>query len=170
MGFSRASLSFDGNGGSGILVGERTSRKREKKMNQVSFSGRCRTFAGRLATANFGHLPTCCQAKNIKDVTAKYTAPDLIAQLATVSGDINLALHEKLSLYGAQMIPIDRRNFAFSDAYRHTVSEKVTQKQLRLGAENKLKTVEAEQKRKVALPSAIYAGAPIPFLIVGSGK
>lgn len=165
-----------------------------------------------------------------KAVTAKYTAPDLIAQRAKVSSDINAALREKLSLYGAQVINIDMRNFAFSDSYMHAINDKVTQEQLRLAAENKLKTVEAEQKQKVAiaeaeanarkaesdgeayanltiakaqaealrvqnsalaqnkdvlelrrievekikaekwngaLPSAIYAGAPIPFLNVG---
>jgi regulator of protease activity HflC (stomatin/prohibitin superfamily) len=168
-----------------------------------------------------------------KAVTAKYTAPDLIAQRAKVSSDINTALREKLSLYGAQVINIDMRNFSFSESYMHAINEKVTQEQLRLGAENKLKTVEAEQKQKVAiaeaeanarkatadgeayanltiakaqaealrvqnaalaqnkdvlelrrievekvkaekwdgaLPTAIYAGAPIPFLNVGNAK
>jgi regulator of protease activity HflC (stomatin/prohibitin superfamily) len=89
-----------------------------------------------------------------KAVTAKYTAPDLIAQRAKVSSDINLALREKLSLYGAQVINIDMRNFSFSDSYMHAINEKVTQEQLRLGAENKLKTVEAEQKQKVAVAEA----------------
>jgi len=165
-----------------------------------------------------------------KAVTAKYSAPDLIAQRARVSSDIGAALKEKLALYGAQVINIDMRNFSFSDSYMKAINEKVTQEQLRLGAENKLKTVEAEQKQKVAvaeaeanalrakadgeayanlkvataqadalklqnaalvqskevlelrrievekikaerwngaLPSAIYAGAPIPFLNVG---
>jgi prohibitin 2 len=165
-----------------------------------------------------------------KAVTAKYSAPDLIAQRAKVSSDINLALREKLALYGAQVINIDMRNFSFSDSYMHAINDKVTQEQLRLAAENKQKTVEAEQKQKVAiaeaeanarkvqadgeayanlkiataqadalkvqnaalaqnkdvlelrrievartkaerwngaLPSAIYAGAPIPFLNVG---
>ena len=168
-----------------------------------------------------------------KAVTAKYTAPDLIAQRAKVSNDINMALREKLSLYGAQVINIDMRNFSFSESYMHAINEKVTQEQLRLGAENKLKTVESEQKQKVAvaeaeanvlkakadgeayanltiakaqaealrvqnaalaqnkdvlelrrievekvkaekwngaLPTAIYAGAPIPFLNVGNTK
>jgi regulator of protease activity HflC (stomatin/prohibitin superfamily) len=168
-----------------------------------------------------------------KAVTAKYTAPDLITQRAKVSSDINLALREKLTLYGAQVINIDMRNFSFSESYMHAINEKVTQEQLRLGAENKLKTVEAEQKQKVAiaeaeanarkatadgeayanltiakaqaealrvqnaalaqnkdvlelrrievekvkaekwdgaLPTAIYAGAPIPFLNVGNSK
>src|SRR5438105_1557749 len=89
-----------------------------------------------------------------KAVTAKYTAPDLISQRAKVSSDINAALREKLALYGAQVINIDMRNFAFSDSYMHAINEKVTQEQLRLGAENKLKTVEAEQKQKVAIAEA----------------
>ena len=89
-----------------------------------------------------------------KAVTAKYTAPDLIAQRSKVSNDIYAALREKLSLYGAQVINIDMRNFAFSDSYMHAINEKVTQEQLRLGAENKLKTVEAEQKQKVAVAEA----------------
>lgn len=89
-----------------------------------------------------------------KAVTAKYTAPDLIAQRAKVSGDINAALREKLALYGAQVINIDMRNFAFSDSYMRAINDKVTQEQLRLAAENKLKTVESEQKQKVAIAEA----------------
>jgi prohibitin 2 len=89
-----------------------------------------------------------------KAVTAKYTAADLIAQRAKVSSDINAALREKLSLYGAQVINIDMRNFAFSESYMHAINDKVTQEQLRLAAENKLKTVEAEQKQKVAIAEA----------------
>ena len=165
-----------------------------------------------------------------KAVTARYTAPDLVAHRAKVSSDINSELREKLKLYGALVINIDMRNFAFSESYMQAINEKVTQEQLRLAAENKLKTVEAEQRQKVAvaeaeasarkaeadgeayanlsiakaqaealrlqnaslaqskdvlelrrievervkaekwngeLPSAIYAGAPIPFLNVG---
>ncbi len=89
-----------------------------------------------------------------KAVTAKYTAPDLISQRAKVSADINSALREKLTLYGAQVINIDMRNFAFSDSYMRAINDKVTQEQLRLAAENKLKTVEAEQKQKVAVAEA----------------
>lgn len=89
-----------------------------------------------------------------KAVTARYTAPDLIAQRAKVSSDIGTALREKLSLYGAQVISIDMRNFSFSESYMHAINDKVTQEQLRLAAENKLKTVEAEQKQKVAIAEA----------------
>lgn len=89
-----------------------------------------------------------------KAVTARYTAPDLIAQRSKVSADINSALREKLAQYGAQVINIDMRNFSFSESYMHAINDKVTQEQLRLAAENKLKTVEAEQKQKVAIAEA----------------
>lgn len=89
-----------------------------------------------------------------KAVTARYSAPDLIAKRALVSQDISATLRTKLALYGAQVISIDMRNFSFSQSYMSAINEKVTQEQLRLGAENKLKTVEAEQKQKVAIAEA----------------
>ncbi|HVO46206.1 MAG TPA: prohibitin family protein [Steroidobacteraceae bacterium] len=89
-----------------------------------------------------------------KAVTARYSAPDLIAQRAKVSADINAALQAKLALYGAQVINIDMRNFEFSESYMRAINDKVTQEQLRLAAENRLKTVEAEQKQKVAVAEA----------------
>jgi len=89
-----------------------------------------------------------------KAVTARYTAPDLIAQRSKVSADINSSLREKLAQYGAQVINIDMRYFSFSESYMHAINDKVTQEQLRLAAENKLKTVEAEQKQKVAIAEA----------------
>ncbi|WP_109127100.1 prohibitin family protein [Dyella sp. C11] len=89
-----------------------------------------------------------------KAVTARYSAPDLIAKRSQVSSDINLALKEKLNMYGAQVINIDMRNFSFSDTYMHAINEKVTQEQLRLAAENKVRTVEAEQRAKVVTAQA----------------
>jgi regulator of protease activity HflC (stomatin/prohibitin superfamily) len=89
-----------------------------------------------------------------KAVTAKYTAPDLIAQRARVSADIYSALAEKLAIYGAQVINIDMRNFAFQESYMRAINSKVEQEQLRQAADNKLKTVESEQKQKVAIAEA----------------
>jgi prohibitin 2 len=89
-----------------------------------------------------------------KAVTARYIATDLIAQRARVSQDIYKALSEKLSLYGAQVINIDMRNFKFSPSYMAAINEKTTQEQLRQAADNKLKTVESEQKQKVAIAEA----------------
>jgi regulator of protease activity HflC (stomatin/prohibitin superfamily) len=89
-----------------------------------------------------------------KAVTSRYTAPDLIAKRSQVSGEINSSLNTKLSLYGAQVISIDMRNFSFSPSYMAAINDKVTQEQKRLAAENTLKTVEAEQKQKVAIAEA----------------
>lgn len=89
-----------------------------------------------------------------KAVTARYNAPDLIAKRSQVSADINQLLRQKLEMYGAQVINIDMRNFSFSDTYMHAINEKVTQEQLRLAAENKVKTVEAEQRAKVVTAEA----------------
>jgi regulator of protease activity HflC (stomatin/prohibitin superfamily) len=89
-----------------------------------------------------------------KAVTAKYTAPDLIAQRARVSADINAALAEKLAIYGAQVVNIDMRNFSFQESYMRAINSKVEQEQLRQAADNKLKTVESEQKQKVAIAEA----------------
>jgi regulator of protease activity HflC (stomatin/prohibitin superfamily) len=107
---------------------------------------------------NLDSYVTTASQESFKAVTARYTAPDLIAKRAAVSNDISVALKAKLQLYGAQVINIDIRNFAFSPSYMAAINEKVTQEQLRLGAENKLKTVEAEQKQKVAIAEA-EAGA-----------
>lgn len=89
-----------------------------------------------------------------KAVTSRYNATDLISKRAQVSLDINDALRSKVEKYGAQIINIDMRNFAFSDSYMKAINEKVTQEQLRLAAENKVHTVEAEQKQKVAVAIA----------------
>lgn len=89
-----------------------------------------------------------------KAVTAQYAAPDLIGKRSLVSADIYSALRQKLAIYGAQVINIDMRNFAFQASYMAAINSKVEQEQLRLAAENKLKTVESEQKQKVAIAEA----------------
>jgi len=89
-----------------------------------------------------------------KAVTAKYTATDLIAKRSNVSNDISAQLREKMKVFGAQIISIDMRNFSFSTSYMAAINEKVTQEQLRQAADNKLKTVESEQKQKVAVAEA----------------
>ncbi len=89
-----------------------------------------------------------------KAVTARYTAPDLIAKRAQVSADISTALRVKLATYGAQVINIDMRNFAFAKEYMAAINSKTTQDQLLQAAEKKALTVAAEQKQKVAIAEA----------------
>jgi len=92
--------------------------------------------------------------ETFKAVTARYTAPDLISQRGKVSADIRTLLSDKLATYGAQVINIDMRNFAFQESYMTAINEKVTQEQKKLAADNRLKTVESEQKQKVAIAEA----------------
>lgn len=92
--------------------------------------------------------------ETFKAVTARYTATDLIAKRPQVSNDISAMLRQKVAQYGAQVINIDMTNFQFSADYMKAINEKVTQEQLRLGAENKVRTVEAQQKEKVAIAEA----------------
>lgn len=92
-----------------------------------------------------------------KAVTAKYTAPDLVLKRQEVSTAINTALSTKFEKYGAQVINIDMRNFTFSTAYQNAINDKTTQEQLRLVAENKLKTVESENKQQVVVAEATAA-------------
>lgn len=93
-------------------------------------------------------------AEVFKAVTAKYNAVDLINQRAKVSGDISSALQTKLNTYGAMVINIDMRNFAFSDSYMKAINEKVTQEQLKLGADNALLTTRSLEQKKVVIAEA----------------
>ena len=65
-----------------------------------------------------------------------------------------MALGSKLAVYGAQVINIDMRNFSFQESYMRAINSKVEQEQLRQAADNKLKTVESEQRQKVAIAEA----------------
>lgn len=92
--------------------------------------------------------------ETFKAVTARFTAPDLIAKRAQVSNEIGDQLRVKVAQYGAQIINIDMRSFSFSKEYMAAINEKATQEQLRQAAENKVLTVTAEQKQKVAVAEA----------------
>lgn len=104
-----------------------------------------------------GNLDTYIETATLevfKAVTARYTAPDLIAKRPAVSTDIREALGRKVAQYGAQVINIDMTNFSFSAEYMAAINAKVTQDQLLQTAEKKALTVEAEQKQKVKIAEA----------------
>ncbi len=92
--------------------------------------------------------------ETFKAVTAKYTATELIAKRDKVSIDVTTALRSNVSIYGAQIIKIDMTSFNFSKQYMDAINQKTTQEQLRMAAENKVLTVEAQQKEKVAVAEA----------------
>lgn len=104
-----------------------------------------------------GNLDSYIQTASMdafKAVTARYTAPDLIAKRPQVATDIVAQIRIKATTYGANIINVDMTNFAFNAAYMAAINEKVTQEQLRQAAENKVLTVVAQQKEKVAVAEA----------------
>jgi prohibitin 2 len=103
---------------------------------------------------NLNSFVTTAAMETFKAVTARYNATDLIAKRPQVSNDIASLLKVKLAQYGAQVINIDMTNFSFSQSYMEAINAKVTEEQRRLAADNKLRTVESEQKQKVAVAEA----------------
>lgn len=104
-----------------------------------------------------GNLDSYIQTASMdafKAVTARYTAPELIAKRPQVAADIVAQIRLKATTYGANIINVDMTNFAFNQAYMAAINEKVTQEQLRQAAENKVLTVVAQQKEKVAVAEA----------------
>lgn len=89
-----------------------------------------------------------------KSVTANYKAPELISQRTKVSGEIRASLTAKLAQYGAVVTNIDMTNFKFSNEYMSAINEKVTQEQKKLAAENRVKTIEAEQRSVIVTAEA----------------
>lgn len=92
--------------------------------------------------------------ETFKAVTARYTAPDLIGKRAQVSMDVTGLLRSKVAQFGTNVISVDMTQFAFGKEYMAAITEKVTQEQQKLAADNKLLTVEAQQKQKVAVAEA----------------
>jgi prohibitin 2 len=89
-----------------------------------------------------------------KAVVAKYTAPELISKRAEVSNGVIETLKLKLNVFGANVISIDMRDFDFDPRYVEAIQNKVNQEQLKLAAENKVLTVQAEQREKVVTAEA----------------
>lgn len=89
--------------------------------------------------------------ESFKAVTAKYSAPDLIAQRAKVSNEIVSTLRSKLTIYHAGVISVDVTSFVFNPDYMAAINAKVNQDQALQAAEKKALTVAAEQKQKVAI-------------------
>lgn len=103
---------------------------------------------------NLDSYVTSASQEVFKAVTANYKAPELISQRPKVSSEIRSALGIKLAQYGAIVNNIDMTNFKFSSEYMAAINEKVTQEQKRIAAENRVKTIEAEQRSKIVTAEA----------------
>lgn len=103
---------------------------------------------------NLDNYVTTAAQEVFKGVTARYKAPELISKRPDVSNAIRTGLAAKLAQYGAVVTNIDMRDFQFHRDYITAITDKVTQEQKKLAAENRVRTIEAEQKSKVAVAEA----------------
>jgi prohibitin 2 len=93
-------------------------------------------------------------AEVFKAVTARYSAPDLIAKRQDVSDNVLAALNRSIAVYGAKVIKVDMTNFSFSGEYMKAISDKVQQDQFLQTAIKKQHTLEAEERQKVIVAEA----------------
>jgi regulator of protease activity HflC (stomatin/prohibitin superfamily) len=99
--------------------------------------------------------------ETFKAVTAKYSAPDLIAKRETVSRDILTLLRSKVDQFGTAIISVDVTSFVFGKEYMAAIIAKVQQDQLLQAAEKKTLTVIAEQKQNIAVAEAAATSAKV---------
>ena len=89
-----------------------------------------------------------------KAVTSKYDATELISKRSDVSLAVQVAIQNKVSKYGAEILSIDMTQFAFSADYMKAIGQKVTEEQQKLAEINKLERIKVEQQQKVVTAQA----------------
>ncbi len=92
--------------------------------------------------------------ESIKEVSAKYTAQELIEQRAKVKDEIKTALTGRLVSRYLTLDEFSITNFSFSDGYDKAVEAKQVAQQEALKAENDLKRIEVEAEQRVAQAKA----------------
>lgn len=90
----------------------------------------------------------------VKQVTANYTAEELITKRTQVTSDIQTALTEKLAPSDIIVTAVNVTNFDFSAQFNSAVEAKVTAQQNAQAAQNKLAQVQFEAQQTVATAEA----------------
>lgn len=90
----------------------------------------------------------------VKQVTANYTAEELITKRTQVTTDIETALKEKLAPSDIIVTAVNVTNFDFSAQFNSAVESKVTAQQNAQAAQNKLAQVQAEAQQTIAKATA----------------
>lgn len=88
--------------------------------------------------------------ESIKEVSAKYTAQELIEQRAKVKDEIKVALSVRMAVRQLILDEFSITNFSFSDTYERAVEEKQVAQQSALKAENDLRRIQVEAEQRVA--------------------
>lgn len=92
--------------------------------------------------------------ESIKEVSANYTAQELIEERAKVKDEITKTLASRLSSKYLKLDEFSITNFSFSEAYEKAVEEKQVAQQNALKAENDLKRIQVEATQRVAQATA----------------
>jgi len=85
----------------------------------------------------------------VKATTAQYTAEELIVKRELVRNGVKTLLASKMPV-GIKLDELNIVNFNFSDAFNHSIEQKVTAEQNALAAKNKLAQVEFEAQQRAA--------------------
>ena len=90
----------------------------------------------------------------IRDVTARFTAEQLITQRQAVNEGIQSLLRRRLVRYGITVASLSITNFSFSEAFERAIEAKVTAEQEALQAKNVVERVRQEARQKVVRAEA----------------
>ncbi len=92
--------------------------------------------------------------ESVKEVTAQYTAEELIAKRAEVKTLIVKSLQERLKPYNVIVDDVSIVNFNFSAEFNASIESKQTAVQSALKAENDLKRIQIEAQQKIETAKA----------------
>jgi regulator of protease activity HflC (stomatin/prohibitin superfamily) len=87
--------------------------------------------------------------ESVKQITATYTAEELISKRPLVKTDIDTAISYRLKRYGINVVDVSITNFKFSDQFTKAIEEKVTAEQNALKEQNNLRVVQFQAQQKV---------------------
>jgi prohibitin 2 len=88
--------------------------------------------------------------QDFKEITAKFQAPQLIANREELRQDTKARLITELAKYDITVVDVFVKNLSFSTAYQKAIEAKQVQKQEALRAEAKVAQVTAEAQQAVA--------------------
>ncbi len=92
--------------------------------------------------------------ESVKEVTAQYTAEELIAKRSEVKTLIVKSLQERLKPYNVIIDDVSIVNFNFSAEFNASIESKQTAVQSALKAENDLKRIQIEAQQKIETAKA----------------
>lgn len=92
----------------------------------------------------------------VKQVTAKYTASQIVTQREQLKNEIQTLLEQRLGPLGIVIESVNILNIDFSDSFNAAIEETTTRKQKELVEQNQLNIVRIQSQQKVVQAQANY--------------